>query len=341
LGNAFSGGIQNSDYVIFTSTDNGTTWSNPIVVTTPLLGSLADKPWLEADLSPSSPFKDNLYISGTQFDFSSDSEISVSRSNDHGQTWSTVAVDTKQIFPNSVDQFSDLAIGQDGTVYVNWLRCPATGSSGDCGGTLASIMLSKSTDGGQTWSSPVTVAKVTLVPDPNFCCFYGALPHTSERVSNIPANAVFGTGSTARLYVCFYNYTGGFMQVELATSTDGGNTFNTPVVVSPASTDQFFQWVNLAPQGKRIGVTWLDRRNDPSDKLYQPFFAYSANGTTFSAGHALSANQSNPSNDGFGGTFMGDYRTHVWKGQSIYADWMDSTTGTNNMQDEVGGAILK
>ena len=42
-----------------------------------------------------------------------------------------------------------------------------------------------------------------------------------------------------------------------------------------------------------------------------------------------------------GGTFMGDYRTHVWKGQSIYAVWMDSTTGTNNMQDEFGGVVFK
>ncbi|MBA3913681.1 MAG: exo-alpha-sialidase, partial [Acidobacteriales bacterium] len=237
---AISGGIQNGNFVVFTSTDNGTTWSNPITVTSPLLGSLADKPWLEADNNPGSPFAGSLYISGTQFASNSDSEISLSRSRDSGKTWSTVVVDTKQIFPAFVDQFSDVAVGRDGTVYVSWLRCPANGPSGDCGGTTANFLLAKSTDGGATFGAPITIATTTLAPDPDFCCFYGELPNTFERVSDIPSITVVGSGATARVFVTYYKYTGGFLQVLLATSNDGGNTFNGGVPVSPASTDQFF-----------------------------------------------------------------------------------------------------
>ena len=44
-----------------------------------------------------------------------------------------------------VDQFSRLAIGNDGTIYVVWQRCIEGGEPNlDCGGTKAKILLSKS-----------------------------------------------------------------------------------------------------------------------------------------------------------------------------------------------------
>ena len=341
-GTAYAGGIQNSDYVLSSSTDGGKIFGTPVIVSKPLLGSLADKPWLEIDLNSTSPFKNALYVSGTQFASNSNSEISVSHSTDGGKTWTTKVVDTEQHYPSEVDQFSDLAIGADGTVYVNWLRCPANGPTGNCGDTVGNIMFSKSTDGGNTWSTPSVTTTVTLMPDPSGGGFYGTLPHfNSERISDIPSNAVVGSGSTAKVYVAVYTWTGAVAEVELVTSIDGGTTWGAPVVVSaPTTGDQFFQWVNAGPGGK-VGVTWLDRRNDTADKLYQPFFAISgAGGASFGGAKALSSAKSNPAKDGFGGSFMGDYRTHVWSGTVINAVWMDTTTGTNNCQDEFGGTKL-
>jgi hypothetical protein len=336
---AYAGGVQGSDVVLSSSTNNGQSWSTPVVVTTPLLGSLADKPWLEVDTNPGSPLVNSLYVSVTQFDGASDSEISVSHSRDGGKTWATVAVDTKQTYPNEVDQFSDLAIGADGAVYVSWLRCPANGATGDCGGTVSKILLSKSTDGGNTWSAPVTVSTPTLVPD-NCGAFYGCLPNTGERVSNIAANAVFGKGATAKVYLCVYTWSGSQMQVEVSTSNDGGNTFGAPVRVSNSNKgDQFFQWINPAQNGG-IAVTWLDRRNDSGNLKYQPMVAISTNGgASFSATHPLSSTMSNPDDDGFGGSFMGDYRCHVFNGATMYAVWEDMRTGTS--QDEVGGVKFR
>ena len=153
-----------------------------------------------------------------------------------------------------MDQFSDLAVGADGTVYVSWQRCPANGQAGDCGGTVATFLLSKSTDGGNTWSAPVTISTPTLVPDFCGCGFYGCMPNTDERISNIATNAVFGSGSTAKVYVSFYNWSGSQMQVFWR-STDGGNTFGNPVRVSNSNKgDEFFQWINVAKNGA-IGVT--------------------------------------------------------------------------------------
>ena len=138
-----------------------------------------------------------------------------------------------------------------------------------------------------------------------------------------------------------YNWTGTQMQLEVIRSKDGGTTWASPVIVNPTSTkgDQFFQWLNVNSAGV-IGVTWLDRRNDPSNLSYQPFFSQSKNnGSNFINGHALSTTKSNPLNDGFGGSFMGDYTGNAWNGTTtMYQSYMDTTTGT--CQDFVTGVLL-
>jgi hypothetical protein len=343
-GNAFAGGIQDGSrgqvIIISRSRDNGTTWSAPIVAAVPTLsGGTTDKGWLELDLSSSSPHVNCLYISNTQFDASSNSEISVSHSCNHGSTWTTVVVDTKQIYPSQVDQFSDLAIAKDGTVYVSWLRCPATGPAGDCGGTTSKMLVSKSLDGGATWSTPVTSATVKLAPD-NCGAFYGCLPNTFERVSDIPVIAVDNsTGANAgHLYIVYYNWDGTRMRVLVSHSTNGGTTWSAGVPVAPSTVahDQFFPWINVSTRGT-LGVTWLDRRNDSANINYDSFATFSNNGgTSFSTNQKLSSVMSNPFNDGFGSGFMGDYTGNAWDGATLFASWMDSRNGSF-MQDEVGG----
>jgi hypothetical protein len=202
-------------------------------------------------------------------------------------------------------------------------------------------MFSKSTDGGNTWSTESNVGTITLAPDACFCGFYGSLPNTNERVSNLPSNGAIGSGSTAKVYVAAYNWTGTRMQVEVFRSNTGGASWGTPVIVNPTVTngDEFFQWLNVNSAGT-IGVTWLDRRNDTANLSYQPFFAFSKNsGGNFSNGHALSAKKSNPNNDGFGGTFMGDYTGNAWTGLTLYQSYMDTTTNTS--QDFVTGVLTK
>ncbi len=345
---AYAGGIQRNSsstffgVVVSSSTNNGTTWGTPVRAVKDELGYLADKPWMEIDTNSGSTFKNNIYISTTQFASNSNTQIWVAHSSDGGKTWTDKPVSALATYPTSVNQFSDLAIGADGTVYANWINCPpSNGAPPYCGGQKSSIMFSKSTDGGNTWSTPSTVGTVTFVTDPSGCCFYGQLPNTSERVSNLPSNGAIGSGSTASVYVAAYNWTGTQMQVEVFTSANGGGTWGAPVIVNPTSTkgDQFFQWLNVNSAGT-VGVTWLDRRNDTANLSYQPFFAYSkTKGASFSKGHALSKSKSNPDNDGFGGSFMGDYTGNAWNGtKTLYQSYMDTTT--NTCQDFVTGVLF-
>jgi hypothetical protein len=218
------------------------------------------------------------------------------------------------------------------------MRCTANGPTGDCGGATATLLLSKSTDGGNTWTAPATIAQVNLAPD-TCVAFYGCLPNTSERVSEIPVIDISnGPVHAGRLYAAFYNWTGTFMQVQVAASSDGGNTWGAAVPVAPASDthDQFFPWLSVNSQGV-VGVTWLDRRDDPNNVSYEAFATTSSSGgIAFTPNRQISTAPSNPSNDGFGGRFMGDYTGNAWVGKTLYASWSDTRMGSAT-QDEVGG----
>ncbi len=295
-----TGTPDSSDIVYEKSTNGGKTWSAPAIAVKPLFtDGLTDKDWLQVDNNASSPRVNTLYVSVTQLDTSNNSEISVSHSTNGGKTWTTVSVDTKQLYP-AIDQFSDITTDKAGNVYATWMRCVASGSNSNCGGTTASFMIAKSTDGGNTWSTPVTIGTATLAP---YTCgrgFYGCVPNTNEPLSNIPAIGV--DNHTGYLYVVNYNYTGTYTSVQVTVSTNGGTTWGTPVAVAPSSDnhDQFFPWLSVSSIGI-VGVTWLDRRNDPSNLSYEAFAATANSVNALVNNNVQIATQpSNPNNDGFG-----------------------------------------
>jgi len=344
LGNAYAGGFElgaaGGVVAITKSSDNGTTWSTPVLAVPTLLGVWADKPWLQIDTDPHSPFVNSLYISATQVNTNHDTEISVSHSTDGGTTWTTVAVDAEQFFPQ-IEEFSDLATDPNGTVYLTWMRCTGNGPANTCAGTTATLELSKSTDGGNTWSQPQAMFTAQLAP-PGYFCFYGALPNTDATpVSEIPSIAVDHSSGPHRgsLYVAYYTWTGTYMKVMLATSTDGGVSWTSqPVAPALASTphDQFFPWVSVSPSGI-VGVSWLDRRNDPANVKYEAFAAFSLNGgASFGRNYNLSAALSNPGQTA-GDFFIGDYTGNAWSPDSrtFYVTYTDTTTGV--AQDFLAG----
>src|SRR5436190_7474975 len=98
-GAAYIAGTDCSGIVFQKSVDNGITWSPPANAVRPILpNGIVLKGWMDADLSPNSPFAGSLYISATQTDAARYGwQISVTHSRDVGPTWSTVAVDTEQV----------------------------------------------------------------------------------------------------------------------------------------------------------------------------------------------------------------------------------------------------
>ena len=108
--------------------------------------------------------------------------------------------------------------------------------------------------------------------------------------------------------------------------------------VAPAARhDEFFPTLSVSPSGA-VGVSWLDRRNDPRNIKYQPYAAESTDGgATFSKSYPVTSYLSDPYLDGNGGTYMGDYTGNAWNGDGTFLVTWPDTRNLQFMQDYIGG----
>jgi len=293
-------------------------------------------PQAEADVSPTSPYRNNLYVSFTDVGWydGHKSRIRVARSSNNGEDWTSVDA-TPEATGNEQVDFADLTIGRNGNLFVSYLSCPGRQS---CRDQPAELRLVRSTDGGQTWSTPTALGQTQL---PNgkeaidtFLSFsYGALPRTQAAVSYTPVIAVDASEGPHqnRLYAVVTTYADRQLQVQLTTSDDQGTTWSAPrpVAIGPRAADQFMPWVSVSKQGV-VAVTWLDQRKHPKQTAYQPMVAFSTDGgASFSAPAALQGEASDP-------VALKDLRgsaSHAWAGKRLKTAFIASTAaGTASLR---------
>jgi hypothetical protein len=167
-------------YVFRSTGDAGASWNftgHPAIETFDSTGAvLTDKPYMAIDDSPTSPFRDRIYVTWTQFAADGTGYIYEVHSNDYGQTFSSPVVvsTTSSLCSNNFglptpqgtcneNQFSDPFTAPNGTLYVAYANFNnSTSSSSD---NHNQILLTKSTDGGNTFSAPVLVGNYNDLPD--------------------------------------------------------------------------------------------------------------------------------------------------------------------------------
>src|SRR3954469_17974225 len=134
-----------------------------------------DKQLLTVDNHRGSRFRDRVYVTWTTFTADGTAYIYESHSADYAETWSapTVVSTTSDLCTNTfgaptpqgtcnANQFSQPFTAPDGTLYVTWANFNNTVTGDD---NRNQILLAKSTDGGETFSSPVKVADYYDLPD--------------------------------------------------------------------------------------------------------------------------------------------------------------------------------
>ncbi|MFP5363582.1 MAG: sialidase family protein [Thermoleophilia bacterium] len=242
-----------------TSQDGGRTLSEPVRVHGPLTFQVR----VAADtVDPERVYLTFLQASevGTLKFTETGNPIQIMRSDDGGATWDapvrvSSAARERVIAPAPV-------VGRDGTLYVLYSdlgddRLNYEGGHQGTGGEPypgpTSLVLSRSTDGGESWVE--SVAADDLVPIQRFVVF----------LAQFPSVAVDGDG---RVFAAFHSATLGDPDVWLWSLERGASSWSGPVRVNDTrrrdGTAQYLPKLSAAPDG-RLDVLYYDRRADPEN----------------------------------------------------------------------------
>ncbi len=266
-----------------------------------------DKEWAVVDSA-----NNTIYVTWTQFDEygtndpSKYSNILFSKSSDMGETWSN-AVQINEISGDCRDSDSTVegavpAVGPNGEIYVAW--------AGPVG-----IVFNRSLDGGQTWlDSNIFVSDQPGGWDYNVPGIYrcNGLPITSCDVSqSIYRGTIYVNWTDQR------NGTGD-TDVWLSKSTDGGNTWSTPLRVNddPPGKQQFLSWMTVDGANGNVDIVFYDRRNY-DDLNTDVYLARSTDGGETFENIKISESPFYPES----GVFFGDYTNITAYNGFIHPIW--------------------
>ena len=265
-----SNSFADRNIVVSKSADGGLHWPAPVVMPgSHKVDPPADHPSITAD-----PTNANLAYAvwHTANKVNSGNAAVFTRTTDGGATWETARAIAQTVSQTFI-QFSQIFVLPDGTLvnifefYEEQPNKPIT---------FTNLQVMRSTDHGQTWSSPINAVTMTPLYRPNGVTSV-VDPETGQFVLDIE-NPSFATDSrNGNLYAVwedgrFSNFQ--YNDIALSMSADGGTTWSAPIRVNqtplnipPSSRQAFFPDVAVAADGT-IGVAYYDFRfNDPNPGL--------------------------------------------------------------------------
>lgn len=293
---------------IYKSTDGGATFPTAVLIAN--TGS-EDKEYITTDITPDSPFKNNLYISWTRF--SSNAGIKLTTSTNGGMNWTNaVAIND----PANLGQGSDPAVGLNGEVYVTWL-----------GGTATTdiVYFDKSTDGGNSFGTDIVIASGTT-PD---------IPISSSGIT-FPSIATDVSGGlrNGNIYVTWCDARYGDPDIFISRSTNRGVNWSTPLRVNNDATGngklQCWPWIAVNDSGI-IAIIYYDSRNTASNTIIEAYLALSNDGGYSFINYKLSSVPT-PTNQPNTAIRFGDYIGIDYYKDKVVPVWTDERAGGFNQE---------
>ncbi len=323
-----------NDVAAYKSTDGGNDFGNPSIVTSDTSQPnnaqvLADKYYLAIDKSPTSSFKNRLYVTWAEYSAGL-SSIKMSYSSDNGVSWSA----KKDVVGQSRFQSPIPATGPGGDLYITYLNLDNLDTN---------IYFARSADGGNTTANRKVVGKYSNLgrPYPPSSTDPHPIIKGHLRVNSFPSIAVDNSPKhSGRIYIVWASKgSDGRHHILLSSSDDKGNSWSLPKPIegdnSPSATDKFFPWVAVDETGD-VGVVFYDSRMDaPANQLTDAFMAHSNDGGATFAVARISDVSFNPSvagsTDSLAGgdtlSFFGDYNGIAGNDSIWYPVWTDSRSG--------------
>jgi len=305
-------GYNNSNAVFITWTDDdGATWHNPSVQISPTDSSLDDKDWFAIDNTPSSPYYHDMYMMyapGAGY-------VAEQHSTDGGLTWTP-----RQAIGSSNTEYSYPVIASDGTVYNFMMDNWGAGRTG-------TIELTKSTNGGTTWSTPTTVASVQQPNSPI---------RSSDQFRFFAITSAVVDPNNGNLYIAWTdnrNYNTNGTDVLYVKSTDGGTSWTAPIRLSHDPTGVVRDHITpmlAVGADSRLHAFWLDRRLDPNNHLFDSWYSSSTDGGATWDPDSRVSTVSQDLNIGFppgSGNAAGDYWGLDTARDTVYTAWNDTRDG--------------
>jgi hypothetical protein len=324
------------------SYDDGLTWSNPVQATsTDNKSDFDDHEWVAVDHFPTSPHFGRVYLNWADYcntcSGNGNVKLYVAHSDDEGRTWSQ-AVRVSAANNNVAQGFREtgqMAVSSNGTVEAFWTE------NADSTKFPSLQVVATSTDGGQTFTSPIPIAQVTDYPltgTPfDVVDLYNRVPGMSARVDCYPHPAA--DPSSTRVYVVWCDFRSGQGVVKAAVSADGRTWTTLGTVASVSGRNAFFPEASVAPNGT-VSLTFDALTQPPANNLWQTgvqvydtyFAELPVGGQAFSTPLRVSTASSNPNGSGYNNLqeqFLGDYIGIVAGPTSAYLVWTDARNATS------------
>lgn len=328
------------------STNNGADWEimeDPIELNTFTnfinLGDLenaVDKQWMATDHSTASDFSGNIYLAYVDIEMMTGTYNMKVKKRLPGNDFfeENAVIISAQNY--ALAQFASIDVGVDGTVYISFFA--------DTGGDNYGIYMTKSTDGGVTFSSEQKIANIAF---PKLFSGNVSIDGIDDnRIYPCP-HIVIDPSDATKVYATWTAFGVDIKESEgldvyLSKSVDGGDSWSTPMIINDDLDPDIHNFYSsiVVNQAGVVFVSWYDQRENGGTNNTNYYLGYSEDGgLTFEQKNVTSLasdfSQISESNVGIG---PGEYNQIITVGNYTIPFWGDGRT--NDGQIMVYAAFL-